>query len=515
MQIAGRKVSFKGGSWVSVDIGADGGGVAVSLRQVHRRAGVSVQVLRYAQTATQAADAADAADLARRVGAQGERLSLTLARGNYRLLVVPEPTVTSEEMPQTLRWTLAPQLDLPPEEADLGWLRIPGVGADAVRTAQLYVAVAQQSLIDTYRTALAKRAGLALRTVDVRETALRNIAALLERDGESLALLAVCEQGVSMVFVEGGELLLDRFIEQPLGEWRAANAEARQKIFERIALPVLRSVDHIGRSRVHKPVGCVLIAPVAEELGLFQSLAEQLPMPVERLDLAAYFDFSRTPELREPAAQARALVALGAGLRAGHVAQMNLLMRPKQPMGMGLWALGLTAVMLVGLAGYAWQLRATVQSQQVELDQGVRDLAQVKNEIEAIRQREGTDAEVEALNQQVADLKPRAAAVKSLVDSLRTASLGRPEGYSDYLERLARISDPELWVTGVVVLDGGRRVEVSGRALRNEAVVRYAKRLNESFEPLGVKFNAVEMSPESSMPNKGAVGGGAITFKLS
>jgi Tfp pilus assembly protein PilN len=290
---------------------------------------------------------------------------------------------------------------------------------------------------------------------------------------------------------------------------------ARQKIFERIALPVLRSVDHIGRSRAHKPVGRVLLAPVAEELGLFAALAEQLPMPVEQLDLGQHFDCSRTPELREPAGQSRALVALGAALRSGQVAQMNLLMRPKQPMGMALWALGLMAVVLVGLAGYAWQLRAGVQSQQAELDQGVQQLAQVKNEIEAIRQREGTDAEVEALNKQVADLKPRAEGVKSLVDSLRTASLGRPEGYSDYLERLARISDPELWVTSVAVLDGGRRVEITGRALRNEAVVRYAKRLNESFEPLGVKFNALEMTPEFPAQTKGAVVGGTINFRLS
>ena len=150
-----------------------------------------------------------------------------------------------------------------------------------------------------------------------------------------------------------------------------------------------------------------------------------------------------------------------------------------------------------------------------QLDLGTQQLTQVKAEIEAIRQREGSDAEVAALSNEVQDLKPRAAAVKQLVDSLRTASLGRPEGYSDYLDRLARISDPELWVTSVAVLDGGRRVEVGGRAVRNEAVVRYARRLNESVESLGVKFNAVDIAPDAAAAGKAGNPRGLISFKLS
>ncbi|WP_144006960.1 hypothetical protein [Pelomonas sp. KK5] len=521
MRTVGWGLSVGRSGWASVDIGADAGQVAVSLRQAPRRAGSAVQVLRLAQ-AQAAADAAPqeiGADLARRVGAQGERLMLTLARGDYRLMVVPEPAVAPDEMPQALRWTLASQLEMPPEEADLGWMAIPGIAADATRTAQLYVAAAAQSLVNQHRAAMAKRAGLALRTVGIREAALRNIAGLYEREGEGLALMAVGERGVSLVFCEGGELVLDRYIEQPLAEWREADAEARTAIHERVALPVLRSVDHIGRSRAYRPVGRLLLAPMAEELGLFDYLAAQLPMQVERLDLAAHFDFERVPELRDPGTQARCLVALGAALRdvapqglAGRPgsASMNLLMRPRQPVSMALWGLGLMAVLALALGGYAWQLRSGVQDMRAQLAQGAQQVAQVKAEIETIRQREGSDAEVDALNRQVAALKPRAEGVRSLVDSLRTASLGRPEGYSDYLERLARISDPELWVTGVEVLDGGRRVKVAGRALNHEAVVRYARRLNESFESLGVTFNAVQMAPADTGSGKSG-----INFTLS
>ena len=44
-------------------------------------------------------------------------------------------------------------------------------------------------------------------------------------------------------------------------------------------------------------------------------LAQNLPVPVELLDLANVFDLSRTPELKSPENQARYFVALGAALR--------------------------------------------------------------------------------------------------------------------------------------------------------------------------------------------------------
>ena len=159
------------------------------------------------------------------------------------------------------------------------------------------------------------------RVVDIRETALRNIAGVLERPGEGLALVSVDAEGVGMTFTHQGSLYLDRYIEQPLAELRSADSAARVQLHERIALQLLRSIDVIGRSYPFMPITRVVVAPAPEALGLLEFLSAQLPLTVEPLDLSRVFDLSKVPALAQsPALQARCLVPLGAALRSAKVA---------------------------------------------------------------------------------------------------------------------------------------------------------------------------------------------------
>jgi len=157
--------------------------------------------------------------------------------------------------------------------------------------------------------------------VDIRETALRNIAGALERPGEGLALVSADAEGVGMVFTHQGSLYLDRYIEQPLAEVRAADAATRIRLHERIALQLMRSIDVIGRSYPFMPVTRVVVAPALEALGLLEFLTEHLPLTVEPLDLNQVFDLGKVPALAQSSAlQARCLVPLGAALRSAKVA---------------------------------------------------------------------------------------------------------------------------------------------------------------------------------------------------
>ena len=76
-----------------------------------------------------------------------------------------------------------------------------------------------------------------------------------------------------------------------------------------------RSVDFISRNFSFMPIGRIVLAPLPTPLGLLDYLAQNLPVPVELLDLANVFDLSLTPELQTPENQARYFVALGAALR--------------------------------------------------------------------------------------------------------------------------------------------------------------------------------------------------------
>ena len=305
------KPSAKG--WSAVDVGPGGLLVGVSVRP-GARAGDRPQVVKCAQVTGAALEEAALAGLARKISVAGFPWTVPLPRNDYRILVVAEPPVLAAEMDRSLRWTLGPMINIPIDEANVVWMNIPTAEFQPNRPRHLYAIVAQQSVIKQ-QAALFAQAKLALRAIDVRETAQRNIAALLEKKGEGLGLLSMDPQGVTLTFTFGGELYLDRFIELSLAELLAADAPGQQKFFERITLQVSRSVDFINRNSSFMPVERIMLAPLPAQIGLHDYLSQNLSLRVEALDLASVFDLSRTPELALPENQSRYLMALGAALR--------------------------------------------------------------------------------------------------------------------------------------------------------------------------------------------------------
>lgn len=244
----------------------------------------------------------------------------TLARTQYRLRVMPEPAVPPREMPSSLRWSLSTEGESPMDEVNLAWMPIPTEEQLPSRPRQLYAVTVPKAWLNA-RLASWRHAGVRPKVVDIRETALRNIAGALERPGEGLALVCADTGGVGMVFTHQGSLYLDRYIEQPVAELRAADPDTRARLHERIAVQLLRSIDVIGRSYPFMPVTRVVVAPGPEPLGLLEFLREHLPLTVEPLDLNRVFDLAKVPALAQsPALQARCLVALGAARRGTKVA---------------------------------------------------------------------------------------------------------------------------------------------------------------------------------------------------
>lgn len=197
--------------------------------------------------------------------------------------------------------------------------------------------------------------------------------------------------------------------------------------------------------------------------------------------------------------------------------QINLLAREHKPVGSALAALALVAVVLLGLLVYGAVLRVETARLQQDADAGQRALVQVKAALAAKRQRPDTNNDAAAaLKAEIDALKPKADAVRQLVELMSNGSLGSPQGYAQYLSTLASVPEAGLWITSFSVSNTGKLVSLSGRALRNESVLRYARRLNEAFAPQGVQFNSVEMTPEnlvkSAEPGKPLLT--TVAFKL-
>jgi MSHA biogenesis protein MshI len=260
------------------------------------------------------------AQLARKIAVPQFQWTMPLARGDYKLIVMPEPAVKPAEMVDSVRWSLGTVLDYPVDDATLDWLSIPTLKHSPQRQQHLYAVVARSTTI-RQRAEMFRQAKIALDAIDVRETAQRNVAALVEKPGEALGMVSVNAQGVQITFTFEGELYLDRFIEAPLATAVAGDDDSRTRMFERITLQVQRSLDFVHRTLSFMKVGRIVMAPLPAPIALREHLAQNIAEPVEMLDLASVFDFSLTPELAPEEAQARYFVALGAALRGMGAAQ--------------------------------------------------------------------------------------------------------------------------------------------------------------------------------------------------
>jgi MSHA biogenesis protein MshI len=308
------QIGLNSKGWTS--IGRDGASLcAVSLKTAVR-SGARPQVLAAAEEAADGADAEGPAlrTLMGRLD-RGLPILMTLARSHYRLRVMPEPAVPQREMLSSLRWSLSMEGDGPGEDFNLAWMRIPTEEQLPSRPKQLYAVMTPTTWLEG-RMAVWRQAGVKPKVVDIRETALRNIAAALERPGEGIVLVSADSQGVGIVFTHQGSLYLDRYIEQPLAELGPVDDANRLRLYERIAVQLLRSIDVVGRSYPFMPITRVVVASAPEAAGLPEFLSAQLPLPVQPLDLNQVFDLSQVPALAQsPGLQSRCLVPLGAALR--------------------------------------------------------------------------------------------------------------------------------------------------------------------------------------------------------
>lgn len=252
--------------------------------------------------------------LAKALNSNGNQWLYALRRQDYKILVLPEPAVLPAEMEQSLRWALANQVDYPVNEAVIAWMKIPTTEQLPNRPTHVYVMVARRDVVSQTEQ-LFTDAGLVLAAVDVHETAQRNIANLVGKPGEGVALLRIGRDGVQFTVSFNGELYLDRFVEESLFNDSTLDPESEQRALERIALQVQRSLAFVERNMPFITVGRVLIAPLPRPMALGKTITEYLNLPVEALDLANYLDCSLVPELLQEKNQAIYFTALGAALR--------------------------------------------------------------------------------------------------------------------------------------------------------------------------------------------------------
>ncbi len=251
-----------------------------------------------------------------RLGGAAHAMVLLLERGRYQMLPMEAPAVPPEEWRQAARWQVKQMVDYPIDSAAFDILTIPAHVTQRGQASLIGIAAPRepiQALVN-----IADEAGVSLLAVDIQETALRNISALLEEPGRGQALLNVGSTHSTLVVTAGAELLLSRSIEVSLAQLTHADADVRLQAFERTSLELQRTLDSVERVFSQVSLSRLLVSPAERMQDFLAYLRDLIYAPVVPLDLAAVFDLAAVPEVAaDPQLQSQCLAAFGAALRPG------------------------------------------------------------------------------------------------------------------------------------------------------------------------------------------------------
>jgi len=217
--------------------------------------------------------------------AQGMK-NLRLSSGTAALLI-PEPSVrvfvfavdsfpaSGKERDAFIRWRIAKQMPLIPEDARYDYAATPGRGARKV-----IVAMARQVVVWEYE-ALFEKAGLKPVLVGVPSLALVNLvrgngaknALVLNLDDETLTLLSLADPGWSL------------YRQKAVGPAGGAGAEERADTIVREAENTIRYLEDKERTRTERL--WIRSAAAAEVPEIVRRLGERIRLPIEALDYEA------------------------------------------------------------------------------------------------------------------------------------------------------------------------------------------------------------------------------------
>ncbi|WP_307730247.1 type IV pilus biogenesis protein PilM [Massilia endophytica] len=258
-------------------------------------------------------DAAALEKLGRELRASNYRCGTLLAMGDYQVLAVDAPNVPQEELKTAVRWRLKDMLDFHVDDATIDVLNIP-VNKNAPSHAHQMFVIAARNAVVQDRQNLFVEAEAGLSVIDIPEMAQRNITKLIESDGRGVAMLSFEADGGLLTVCAGGELYLTRRMDVTLDQLMDPDPSRTAGVHDRITLELQRSLDHFDRQYHYINLSRLVLAP-NNAVGLHEYLAQNLYMPVEKLNLADVLDMSASPELLDIEQQRRFFRCLGAALR--------------------------------------------------------------------------------------------------------------------------------------------------------------------------------------------------------
>lgn len=252
--------------------------------------------------------------LVREAGAAGMACDWVLEPGAYSLQQVDKPAVPPSEWVSALRWKVRDLIPFPVDEAVMDAFEVPGLDSRG-RPPTLYLAIARKDELRP-RIAQIEAAGLQLSSIGISDLAWAEVVRTLSPGEDSQAALVIDARGGAMLAMRENTLFVARRFEFDAEDQRVLREPQpgrTERLFERIALELQRTLDYFDRTHQRPPPRRLLLLAGIDGLdGLDASLRSNLG-----LDVQGASPESAWPELEGLAPPARVRVAALAATVAG------------------------------------------------------------------------------------------------------------------------------------------------------------------------------------------------------
>ena len=240
-------------------------------------------------------------------GVEDVKCNWVLHPNYYRLLLVDAPKVPDSEYQAAIKWQIKDMIDFSIDDVAVDYFQ----PLDTVRYYQnkLFVAVAKQSFIKTV-VQFITNSRLKPIAVDIRELALRNLAALLSVKKQTVGFLDLYEDGALILIFQDDNIAFARQINYGFAELRKGEAPSL------LLLELKRSMEYCVSELKQSIPTKILLPPIAEEnKKLVENLTSSLGMDSQIIDLN---NLVATHEVIKLGEQIRCYAALGGVLRVRH-----------------------------------------------------------------------------------------------------------------------------------------------------------------------------------------------------
>jgi len=179
------------------------------------------------------------------------------------------------------------------------------------------------------------------------------------------------------------------------------------------------------------------------------------------------------------------------------------------------WALALSlALTVIGTVVHGSRLRSQSNEAIRQRDDVAQQLKQLQSRMAIQSGEQAKSVAALALRKEADVLQPQAQVAQALIDAVRNAEGGRTDEFARPLAAMTGLNEPGLWLTALTVSAGGKRLELQGEANNGASVLRFARRANESLQPLTMRLDSLELQPTAGAAAASGAGTGAVSFHL-